>query len=378
MFLSFVKKEFLHIFRDPRTMLITLGMPVVQIILFGFAITTEVKNVRVAVFDPSNDISTQRIINRMQASEYFDVTQVAQSVETRHATSLHSVFSEGKADLVVVFSDRFDENLMHTPSLVGRAGGGAAIQLISDATDPNQATLLTGYASNIIADYQQELLREHSIPFVIEPEIQMLYNPQMKSAYNFVPGVMGLILTLICAMMTSIAIVREKETGTMEVLLVSPVKPVFIILAKVAPYFTLSVVNIVSILLLSVFVLDVPVSGSMILLSAISLVFIIVALALGILISSVATTQVTAMLVSGMLLMMPVMLLSGMIFPIENMPAILQWISNIIPARWFIAAVRKVMIEGLDVSHVIKELSILAGMAVFLIAVSVKKFKVRL
>ena len=374
MFLSFVKKEFLHIFRDPRTMLITLGMPVVQIILFGFAITTEVKNVRVAVFDPSNDVSTQRIINRLQASEYFDVTQV----ETGHALSLPSVFSEGKAELAIVFSDRFDENLMRAPSLSGKTGGGASIQLIADATDPNQATMLANYAQSIIADYQQELFREHRIPFLIEPEPRMLYNPQMKSAYTFVPGVMGLILTLICAMMTSIAIVREKETGTMEVLLVSPVKPVLIILAKVMPYFTLSLVNIISILLLSVFVLGVPVAGSLFWLSVVSLMFIIVALSLGILISSVATTQVTAMLVSGMVLMMPVMLLSGMIFPIENMPAILQWISNIIPARWFIAAVRKVMIEGLDVLHVIKELAILAGMAVFLIAVSVKKFKVRL
>ena len=362
---SFIKKEFLHIFRDPRTMLITLGMPVVQIILFGFAITTEVKNVRVAVFDPSRDVSTQRIINRMQASEYFDVAQLIHT-----ADGFNSVFSESKADLIMAFSDRFDENLMHS--------GKASVQLITDATDPNQATLLVGYASSIIADYQQELLREYRIPYLIETEVQMLYNPQMKSAYMFVPGVMGLILTLICAMMTSIAIVREKETGTMEVLLVSPVKPVFIILAKVAPYFTLSIVNIISILLLSVFVLDVPVSGSMFWLSVVCLVFIIVVLSLGILISSVATTQVTAMLVSGMGLMMPVMLLSGMIFPVENMPAILQWISHIIPARWFIEAVRKVMIEGLDVSNIVKELAILTGMAVFLNAASVKKFKVRL
>jgi len=367
MFLSFIKKEFLHIFRDPRTMLITLGMPVVQIILFGFAITTEVKNVRVAVFDPSQDVSTQRIINRLQVSEYFDITHLESSYAP---TLLNSMFSKGIADLVVAFSDRFDESLMHT--------GKASIQLIADATDPNQATLLTGYASSIIADFQQELMRERSIPFLIEPEIRMLYNPQMKSAYNFVPGVMGLILTLICAMMTSIAIVREKETGTMEVLLVSPIKPIFIILAKVAPYFTLSVVNIISILLLSVFVLDVPIAGSLFWLAMISLVFIIVALSLGILISSIVTSQVTAMLVSGMLLMMPVMLLSGMIFPIENMPAILQWFSHIIPARWFITAVRKVMIEGVDVSYAAKELAILAGMAIFLIGMSVKKFKVRL
>ena len=365
MFLSFIKKEFLHIFRDRRTMLIALGMPVAQIILFGFAITTEVKNVHVAVFDPSHDISTQRIISQLQASEYFDITQMIHT-----ADELNTVFKEDKAELIVAFPDRFDENLMHT--------GKASVQLIVDATDPNQATMITGYASNIIADYQQELLREHRIPFLIEPEVRMLYNPQMKSAYTFVPGVMGLILTLICAMMTSIAIVREKETGTMEVLLVSPVRPIFIILSKVTPYFALSIVNIVSILLLSVFVLGVPVSGSMFWLSVVSLVFIIVVLSLGILISSVATTQVTAMLVSGMLLLMPVLLLSGMIFPIENMPAILQWISCIIPARWFIAAVRKVMIEGLDVTYVIKELAILAGMAVFLITVSVKNFKVRL
>ena len=365
MFLSFVKKEFFHIFRDTRTMLITLGMPVVQIILFGFAITTEVKNVRIAVLDPSHDLTTQLIINRLQASEYFDVTQILHTTD-----DMNSVFSEGKAELAIVFSDRFDENLLHN--------GKASIQLIADATDPNQATMLTNYAQSIIADYQQELFRDQRIPFIIEPEIKMLYNPQLKSAYTFVPGVMGLILTLICAMMTAIAIVREKEMGTMEVLLVSPIKPVLIILAKVMPYLTLSVVNIISILLLSVFVLDVPVTGSLFWLSVVCLMFIIVALALGILISSVATTQITAMLASGMVLMMPVLLLSGMIFPIENMPAILQWISNIIPARWFIAAVRKLMIEGLDAVFVVKELAILAGMAFFLIAVSVKKFNVRL
>jgi ABC-2 type transport system permease protein len=200
----------------------------------------------------------------------------------------------------------------------------------------------------------------------------------MRSAYNFVPGVMGLILTLICAMMTSIAIVREKETGAMEALLVSPIRPMYIILAKVTPYFTLSVVNVITILLLSVYVLDVPVSGSMFWLSVVSLIFITGALALGILISTVASNQITAMLISGMLLIMPVMLLSGMIFPIENMPAILQWVSHIIPARWFIAAVRKLMIEGLSVSHVMNEIYILSAIACMLIVVSIKKFKLRL
>ena len=211
----------------------------------------------------------------------------------------------------------------------------------------------------------------------IVPQLKLLYNPQMKSAYNFVPGVMGLILMLICAMMTSISIVREKETGTMEVLLVSPVKPLFIILAKAVPYFVLSFVNLTTILLLSVYVLDVPVAGSLFWL-VVSLLFIFVSLALGLLISTVTRTQVAAMLVSGLMLMMPTMLLSGMIFPIESMPVILQAISAVLPARWYIQAVRKLMIEGVDVSLVLMEVGILATMAVLLITVSFKKFKHRL
>ena len=316
-FISFIRKEFFHIFRDRRTMLILLGMPIVQIILFGFAITTEVKNVRVAVLDPSNDVVTRRIIDRMDASEYFTVI-------------------------------------------------------------PNMATMQAGYAANIISSAGQEMLPPGVHAAAIVPQLKLLYNPQMKSAYNFVPGVMGLILMLICAMMTSISIVREKETGTMEVLLVSPVKPLFIILAKAVPYFVLSFVNLTTILLLSVYVLDVPVAGSLCWRVVVSLLFIFVSLALGLLISTVTRTQVAAMLVSGLMLMMPTMLLSGMIFPIESMPVILQAISAVLPARWYIQAVRKLMIEGVDVSLVLMEVGILATMAVLLITVSFKKFKHRL
>lgn len=364
-FLSFVKKEFYHIFRDRRTMLILLGIPIVQIILFGFAITTEVKNTQIVVLDPSKDVSTQRIIEQIQASEYFSVVQVLDNPD-----EVDKIFKEGKVNFVVVFGENFNENLLHT--------GEASIQLIADATDPNQATMLSGYASNIIASYQQELMREYNIPVQIIPEVRMLYNPQMKGAYNFVPGVMGLILMLICAMMTSIAIVREKEMGTMEVLLASPMKPIYIILAKVVPYLTLSAVNLTSILLLSVFVLKVPVVGSLFWLAVVSVAFIMVALALGLLVSTIVKTQVAAILVSGMGFMMPVMLLSGMIFPVESMPQILQWLSNIIPARWYVSAVRKLMIQGVDYIFIWKELVVLLSMAIVLLAVSLKKFKVRL
>ena len=380
-FIAFVRKEFYHIFRDRRTMLILLGMPVVQIILFGFAISTEVRNVRVAVLDPSNDVMTRRIIDQLEASEYFKIERLVHSPE-----ELETVFREGDADMAVVFSPQFMNDMY---------SGDTQVQLVADATDPNMATTRTNYASGIIASVQQEMLREilsksqaasmssgvsavSSSGGTLVPDLKLLYNPQMKSTYNFVPGVMGLILMLICAMMTSISIVREKETGTMEILLVSPVRPLFVILSKAVPYFVLSFVNLVTILLLSVYVLEVPVAGSLFWLIAVSLLFIFVSLALGLLISSVTRTQVAAMLASGLILMMPTMILSGMIFPIESMPLVLQGISAILPARWYIQAVRKLMIEGVDVTLVMQEIGILALMAVVLITISFKKFKNRL
>ena len=358
-FIAFVKKEFYHIFRDRRTMLILLGMPVVQIILFGFAISTEVKNVRLAVLDPSNDVVTRKIIDRLDASEYFTVTARFHSPQ-----EMEAAFLKNKVDMAIVFSERFIDDLYT---------GDARVQLVVDATDPNMSTSQVNYATGIVSMVGQEMMPPNMSAARLTSDIKLLYNPQMKSAYNFVPGVMGLLLMLICAM-----IVREKETGTMEVLLVSPVKPLFIILAKAVPYFVLSFVNLITILLLSVFVLDVPVVGSLFWLITVSLLFIFVSLALGLLISSVTRTQVAAMLVSGLMLMMPTMLLSGMIFPIESMPLILQWISDILPARWYIQAVRKLMIEGVPVVLVYKEIGILLLMATVLITISIKKFKYRL
>ena len=300
-----------------------------------------------------------------------DAEKVSSTVIRRlHSPAdMEASFGRGEIDMALVFSERFSDKLYT---------GEARVQLVSDATDPNMATMQAGYAANIISSAGQEMLPPGVHAAAIVPQLKLLYNPQMKSAYNFVPGVMGLILMLICAMMTSISIVREKEKGTMEVLLVSPVKPLFIILAKAVPYFVLSFVNLTTILLLSVYVLNVPVAGSLFWLVVVSLLFIFVSLALGLLISTVTRTQVAAMLVSGLMLMMPTMLLSGMIFPIESMPVILQAISAVLPARWYIQAVRKLMIEGVDVSLVLMEVGILATMAVLLITVSFKKFKHRL
>ena len=339
--------------------MILLGMPVLQIILFGFAITTELNHSRVAVLDPSKDAVTTRITERIDENRYFSVVK-----ELSSASDIETVFRHDEADIVVAFTPDFDANL---------STGEAGIQLVVDATDPNTGNMMAGYVQGIVGQALQS--GTQSSPIV---QTHLLFNPQMKSAYNFVPGVMGLILMLICAMMTSISIVREKETGTMEVLLVSPIRPIFIILAKAVPYLVLSCVNLATILLLSVYVLHVPVEGSLWTLSFLSLLLIAVALSLGLLISCVVQNQVAALIVSGMGLMMPVMLLSGMIFPIESMPAVLQWISNIIPARWYIQAVKKVMIEGLGMAAVWHEALILSGMAALLIGLSLKKFKERL
>ena len=360
-FLSFVKKEALHILRDKRTMLIVLLLPIVQILLFGFAISTEMNNIDFAVVAPNRTETIRQQIERMEANPYFTFKGYISQAE------IDDVLRKGDVTAVVVFSEDYDR-------LVTNAGiegvSEAAVQFILDASNPNNAGTGLGYLQS---SFQSGI----SVASVA-PATRVLYNPQMKSSYNFVPGIMGLIFILICAMMTSISIVREKETGTMEMLLVSPVKPLFIILAKAVPYFVLSFVNLTTILLLSVYVLDVPVAGSLFWLIVVSLLFIFVSLALGLLISSVTRTQVAAMLASGLILMMPTMLLSGMIFPIESMPLLLQGISAVLPARWYIQAVRKLMIEGVDISLVLTEVSILAVMAVALITISFKKFKNRL
>ena len=353
-FISFVRKEFYHIFRDARTTMILLLMPVILIILFGYAITTEIKRVPIAIFDQSRDELTLKMADRLNASEYFELYTTVDSYEDAGA-----LFRQGKVHVIVVFPPQYAST------------ADAQVQVLADATDPNEATQLIAYCSAIIAE---QLKGESAVESkAVTPVTTLFYNPQMKGAYNFVPGVMGLILILICAMMTSIGIVKEKEMGTMEVLLVSPLKPIYIILAKAIPYLLLSMVNIATILLL-----DVPIKGSLLLLVSVSILYAIVSLCLGLLISTVADTQQAAMLISGIALMLPIMLLSGMMFPIENMPDILRWFSHIVPAKWYIIAVKDVMIKGLPAVSILKEIGILSFMAVVLVFLSVKRFKIRL
>jgi ABC-2 type transport system permease protein len=361
----FIRKEFYHVLRDKKTLLILFGLPLVQILIFGFALTNEVKNSKIIVLDNARDMASQQIISKIEASRYFDIEKTAMN-----QSEVDEAFKQGKIKVAIIIPANFNYDLLHQNK--------TTIQVLADATDPNVANMLNNYVGAIVADYQMEINKSMAVPYLIIPETRMLYNPQLKGVYNFVPGVMALILMLVCVMMTAISIVREKENGTMEILLVSPFKPQLVVVAKAIPYLILSLVNISSILLLSVYVLDLPINGNIFLLFAESTLFIITSLSIGLFVSVKTETQQTAMFISFLGMLLPTLLFSGFMFPIENMPLPLQVISNIVPAKWFYIIVKSVMIKGLGFASIWKESLILAGMTVFFITISIKNFKIRL
>src|SRR5690606_37110100 len=362
---GFITKEFFHIFRDRRSLIILFGMPIVQILLFGFAITNEIRNVNIAILDKAHDTSSERIIEKMLASGYFVMNGYLESED-----EIEAIFQKGKIKAVVVFGPDLDRNLA--------TGGNGAIQILADATDPNTANTIANYAASIVRDYQAEINLNTTVPFQIIPEVRMLYNPELKGVFMFIPGTMTVILMLVSAMMTSISIAREKEMGTMEVLLVSPLKPVQVVTGKVLPYILLSSINATVILLLGYFVFKMPMQGSLLALMATTLLFIITTLSLGILISTVAHTQQMAMMMSLMGLMLPTIMLSGFVFPVDSLPWPLQVISNIIPAKWFILILKGLMLKGVSITYLWKEVLILAFMTLALTGLSVKKYAIRL
>ncbi len=353
-FVTFIIKESRHILRDRRTMLILFGMPIAMMLIFGFAISTDVRNVRTVVVTSSLDHTTQQAVARLSACEYFDIVQ---NVHTPAEAEL--LIRRQRADMAVVFGS-------------GYATSHTRLQIITDGADPNMAQMYSRYASEILRPASGK--QEAAAPL----SLSLLFNPQMRSCYNFVPGIMGMLLMLICAMMTSISIVREKERGTMEVLLVSPVRPLLVIVAKVVPYLVLAFCILCFILGISRFVLDVPIAGNLGWIFAVSGVYITVALALGMLISTLARTQLVALLASAMMLMLPCILLSGMMFPIESMPKALQYVSAVIPPRYYISAIRKLMIMGVSIDKVAHEVTVLAAMAAVLVTAMLLNFKKRL
>lgn len=363
--LSFIKKEIYHITRDPLTLIIMLALPVVLLMILGFAVSTEIKNTPFAVLDESKTVESSQLTEKISSNKYFSLISYLNNPD-----EIEKTFQKGNCKMIIIIPSQFSNDLLHTNN--------TDIQLMVDASDPNEASTLVSYFQMVMMQYQQDMAKGSQNSQFINMEVKMLYNPQMKSAYNFVPGLIGLIMMIICAMMTSISVVREKELGTMEILLVSPLRPTTIIVAKAVPYLIISILNVISILLMAYFILDVPIAGNVFLILLLSIIFTFSALALGLLISSVTQTQQAAMIGSSIGLMLPSMLLSGLIFPIEGMPDILRVISYIIPARWFIEALRDVMIKGLGFGAIWMQFSVLSVMTIILLTVSIKKFKNRL
>ncbi|MCT4603536.1 MAG: ABC transporter permease [Marinifilum sp.] len=364
-FIGFLKKEFFHIFRDKRSMLILFGMPIVQIMLFGYVINTDLKDVKMAVLDHSKDEYTVEIINKITSSGYFQLTDNLDNIEQADA-----IFRKGEVKLILVFEPEFGKNLIKNSK--------GNVQILTDASDPNTANLEVNYLQGILQNYNVEINKGQQLPTAIQTRSRMYFNSNLESVFMFIPGIMATILMLVSAMMTSISIAREKELGTMEILLVSPLNPLQIILGKVTPYLALSFINALVIIGMGYFVFGVPIMGSFVLLMAESILFIFLALAIGIFISTVAKSQQVAMMLSMFVLMLPTIILSGFIFPIRNMPLPLQMISNIIPPKYFIVILKNIMLKGVGFEYVWKETLVLLVMTFGFIGLSLKKFKIRL
>ncbi|MCB0688883.1 MAG: ABC transporter permease [Saprospiraceae bacterium] len=364
-FIAFIQKEFWHVLRDIRSLVILLGLPVFMILIFGFALSTEVKDSSVAILDFSGDDVSRELIARLDASRYFQVTH-----RLERFSELETLFKENKVRLGIIFNPHLQDDLF--------GEGEASIQIIGNAVDPNTTNTSMQYVQNIVGDYQREIWGEMEIPYQIDVDYRMLYNPQLESSYTFVPGVMMLILMLLGAMMTSVSIVREKEMGTMEVLLVSPMKPFIVVISKAVPYLVLCFIDVLIILGLAYTVMGMPLRGSLPLLLGMSTLFIITTLSLGLLISNLVDSQQVAMFLSLVGFLMPALVFGGFMFPIENMPEVLQVISHVVPTRWFFVILKNIMVKGLGFSYIYKEAMILTGMTIFFLVVATKKFKTRL
>lgn len=362
-----VQKEFYHVFRDSKTLLLLFGMPIAQIVLFGFALTNEVKQAKIMVYDEAHDEASRRLVQQLQAGGMFELAGYAPS-----KGHVDQAFKSGQIKLALFIPPDFGTSILRNESV--------QLQCMADATDPNTANTLLSYVQAIVRDFQQEYFQHSSSVAVsmVGVRVRMLYNPSLTGAANFVPGVLSLILLLVCVLMTSISIVREKEQGSMEVLLVSPVHPLRVILAKATPYFLLSLLNLTVILILSVALLDLPIRGNLFLLYGASSMFILTCLALGLLISNFTASQQLAMLISLMGMMVPALLFTGFLFPIENMPLPLRLISNIVPSRWYFQITKAVLIKGQGFGAIWPQLLVLGSMAVILLTISIRKFKIRL
>lgn len=359
-FRAILIKEFRHIFRDMRTLILIFTMPIVLVILFGHTIKNEISTTEIAVLDYANDTYSRLLIEKMTASTYFKITKNLNSED-----EIEQTFQKGLINMAVIIPSSFEEDIMQKKE--------ANIQLIIDASNINIATTLESYGKQIIGDFQKEL--NQSLPDLQAFDIntKMQYNPSLESAYMFIPGNIALIMIIVTALMTSITLSREKETGSWRMLAITPVRQLTMVTAKIIPYMLISLICTFIVIVLGIFMFNMPMNGSIFLLALVCVLFMLTACALGILISVYSKTQQVAMILCMLGLFLPALLLSGFIFPIENMPYIIQLISHIIPTKWFIIALKDIMIKGAGLLTVWLHVTILSGMTLTLIALSLKK-----
>jgi len=362
---AFIKKEFLHIFRDWRTLIVIFAIPAIQIIVFGYAISNDVKYVSVGIWDKANDELSRKIIAKLKFSEFFKVNAII-----NNDNEIEKLLKSNKVKEVIIIGSDFSKKLLRERK--------ANIQIIADATEANTSNLSVNYTTAIINSFAKEIIKQPLNSSILVTEVKMLYNPELQSSWMFIPGIIALILTLISVMLTSVSIVKEKEFGSMELLIVTPLKSITIILGKVIPYFFLSIVNISLIFLLGRFLFSLPFEGSILTLYILTLLYIILALSIGIFISVIVDNQQVAMLISLVALMLPTILLSGFIFPIENMPKWLQILSSMLPPRYFIEALRGILLKGNGLKELWSNFIVILFMVIFFITISIKKYKSRL
>lgn len=359
----FISKEFKHIFRDYRSLLIIFGLPLAQVFLFGYAISNEVKDAHITIYDQANDVLSRKLISKVLSTDYFKLSSLSSSYD-----DITNGFKSGDHHIAIVIPPKFGERFTEFD---------AKVQVLTDASDPNQANILANYATGVINTFMMEEL-DYTPPNQIVTEVRMTYNPELKSVYLFVPGVIVVLLMVICAMLTSIALTKEKELGTMEILLVSPLKPAIIVIGKVIPYLFLSFINAMFILVVGFTVFGMPMVGSFALLALEMILFIIAALSIGIFISSKTQSQQVAMMISLVATLLPSVLLSGFIFPIDSMPWPLQWLSHIMPPKFFVIIVKGIMLKGVGLEVLWKETLVICAFILFFTMASIKSFKTRL
>jgi len=360
---SIFKKELIHIFRDVQSLFMVLSMPLLMLLLYGYAITLDMKGIDIGIIDQSHTPESRQLIDRIASTDFFHIAARDVPVDT-----IGDLFKERIARCVLVIPEDFARTLV--------ADRDASVQLIVDASDPNAANFVTNYVGQVISRQNASGNPGSNTLFTVSPRV--FYNPDMRSADFFVPGLIALILILISTLLTSIAIVREKETGTMEQLLVSPIRPLQLILGKVLPYTMLGFIDGVLILVVGSIWFNVPIEGSLLLVLVMMMIYVITGISLGILVSTLAKTQAVAMLAAVMLTILPSMMMSGFIFPIASMPRIFQYVSTIVPATYFLQIIRGIVLKGNTLANLYQQAAILLGMDVLLIALAVRTFRVRL